>query len=176
MTMKPKALAITLLLGTLMLPALASARQNPGNQGQSGPASGRGVGGGTAHVITEIRFLTRYLGLSSSQVTQAQGFLQTLRTSLQSVQTSRASLCQQLRTDVTAATPSPETVGTDYLALIANQAKVQAAITAFETSVEGILTSDQITKLQALVQAAGTVTGTDALPGCPAADSSSSDS
>jgi hypothetical protein len=171
MTMKPKALAIALLLGILMLPALASARQGQG-QG-NGPASGQGVGEGAAHVITNVRFLTRYLGLSSSQATQVQGFLQTLQTSLQSVQTSRAALCQQLRTDVTAATPNPTTVGTDYLALIASQAKVQAAITAFETSVEGILTSTQLTKFQALVQAAGTITGTDALPGCPPADSSS---
>ena len=93
------------------------------------------MGEGAAHVITNVRFLTRYLGLSSSQVIQIQGFLQTLHTSLQSVQTSRAALCQQLRTDVTATTPNPTTVGTDYLALIANQAKVQAAITAFETSV-----------------------------------------
>ncbi|HEY3570396.1 MAG TPA: hypothetical protein VGP73_20870 [Thermoanaerobaculia bacterium] len=172
--MKPKALAIALLLGTLMLPALASARQGQG-QG-NGPASGQGVGEGAAHVITSVRFLTRYLGLSSSQATQVQGFLQTLQTSLQSVQTSRAALCQQLRTDVTAATPNPTTVGTDYLALIANQAKVQAAITAFETSVEGILTSTQLTKFQALVQAAGTITGNDTLPGCPPADDSSSDS
>lgn len=171
--MKPKALAITLLLATLMLPALASARQNPGNQGQQGTGAGLGRGEGGAHVITNVRFLTRYLGLSSSQVTQIQGFLQTLQTSLQSVQTSRATLCQQLRTDVTAATPNPTTVGTDYLALIANQAKVQAAITAFETSVEGILTSAQLTKFQALVQAAGTIVGNDALPGCPPSDSSS---
>jgi hypothetical protein len=154
-----------------MLPALASARQGQG-QG-NGPASGQEVGEGAAHIITNVRFLTRYLGLSSSQVTQVQGFLQTLQTSLQSVQTSRAALCKQLRTDVTATTPNPATVGTDYLALIASQAKVQAAITAFETSVEGILTSGQLTKFQALVQAAGTVTGTDALPGCPPADSSS---
>jgi len=77
---------------------------------------------------------------------------------------------------VTATTPNPTTVGTDYLALIANQAKVQAATTAFETSVEGILTSAQLTKFQALVQAAGTITGSDALPGCPPADDSSSDS
>jgi hypothetical protein len=171
MLRKPKALVLTVLLGTLMLPALASARQGQGGQGNPGQ-HGPGVGGG-AQVLTSVRFLTRYLNLSTGQVTQIQGFLQTLQTSLQSVQTSRSTLCQKLRTDVTASTPNPTTVGTDYLALLANQAKVQAAITAFETSVEGILTSDQLTKFQALVQAAGSFIGSDALPGCPPADSSS---
>jgi len=173
MTVKPKALVLTLLLGTLMLPALASARQNPGNQGQQGSGAGLGLGEGGAHIITNVRFLTRYLGLSNAQVTQVQGFLQTLQTAVQSVQTSRTTLCQQLRTDVNASTPNPTAVGTDYLALIANQEKVKAAITAFETSVEGILTSDQLTKFQALVQAAGSDSGNGALPGCPPADSSS---
>jgi hypothetical protein len=170
MTMKPKALMLTLLLATLMLPALASAREG---QGQHGQGSGSGLGEGGAQVLTSVRFLTRYLNLSTGQVTQLQGFLQTLQTSLQSVQTSRSTLCQKLRTDVTASTPNPATVGSDYLALIANQKKVQAAITAFETSVEGILTSDQLTKFQALVQAAGSFTGSDALPGCPSTSSSS---
>jgi hypothetical protein len=171
MTVKPKALVLTLLLGTLMLPALASAHQGQGNQGQQGRGSGQGDGG--ANVVTSVRFLAHYLDLSSAQVTQVQGFLQTLQTSLQSVQTSRAALCQQLRTDVNASTPNPTTVGTDYLDLIANQKKVQAAITAFETSVEGILTSSQLTRFQALVQAAGAITGSDVLPSCPPADSSS---
>jgi hypothetical protein len=174
MIRKPKALALTVLLGTLMLPALASARQGQGgqgNQGQHGPGVGEG-----AQVLTSVRFLTRYLNLSTAQVTQVQGFLQTLQTSLQSVQTSRATLCQQLRTDVTASSPNPTTVGNDYLALIASQAKVRAAVTAFETSVEGILTSGQLTKFQALVQAAGSITGDGSLPGCPASSSSDSDS
>lgn len=167
MTMKPKSLVLTLLLGTLMLPALASARQG----GERGPGPGSGRGGD--QTLTDVRFLTRYLRLSSAQVTQLQGFLQTLQTAVQSARTSRSTLCQQLRTDVNASHPNPTTVGNDYLALIADRAKIQTALTAYETSVEGILTSSQLTRFQALVEAATPDHETDALPGCPPADTSS---
>lgn len=57
--------------------------------------------------------------------------------------------------------------------MIADRAKVQAALTAFETSFEATLSADQLAKFQALVQGAGPDQATDALPGCPPASSSS---
>jgi hypothetical protein len=124
-------------------------------------------------VLTNVQFQTRYLSLTSDQATQLQGFLQTLEAAEQAVQTSRTALCQQLRTDLTTSAPDPATVGTDYLALIASQAKIQAALTAFEASLSAILTSDQLTKFQALIQGAGSGSGIDALPGCPPSSTSS---
>jgi hypothetical protein len=167
--MKPKALALTLLIGTLMFPALAFARQNPGNQRQRGP----GLGEGGAQVLTNVRFLTRYVNLSTAQVTPDPG--------LPADAADGCAVRSDLPRDPLSAAPDrcqrehlgPAAVESDYLALIVNQAKVQAALAAFETSAEGVLTSDQLTKFQALVQAAGSGTESDALPGCPAADSSS---
>jgi Spy/CpxP family protein refolding chaperone len=172
MTAKPKILVLTVLLGTLILPALASARAAQGNAGRPG-LQGPGSGGEGEGVLTNVRFLTRYLSLTTAQVTQLQGFLQTLQTAEQSVRTSRSTLCQQLRTDLTASAPDPATVGTDYLALIASQAQIRAALTAFETSFEAVLTADQLTKFQSLVDAAGSRADGDALPGCPPSSTSS---
>jgi Spy/CpxP family protein refolding chaperone len=175
MTVKPRIVALSILLGTLVLPALASARPAQANQGQRGPASGgSGHSGRGLGVLTNVQFLTRYLSLTNDQVTQLQGFLQTLESAEQTVQSSRTALCQQLRTDLNASAPDPATVGTDYLALIASQAKVQAALTAFEASLSAILTSDQLIKFQALIQGAGSGSGIDALPGCPPSTATSS--
>ncbi|HEV7504721.1 MAG TPA: hypothetical protein VGS07_07415 [Thermoanaerobaculia bacterium] len=176
MTVKPKALVFTVLLGTLIVPALsaATARQTPSNQAASNQAhAGSGdhghPGGG---VITDVRFLTRYLTLTSTQVTQLQTLLQTLRTAEQTAHDAAAPLYQQLHTDVNAASPDPATVGRDYLALVDSREQIQAAIKAFEASFEAILTADQLTKFQALIQGAAS-DETDALPGCPPASTTS---
>jgi hypothetical protein len=157
MIMKPKALVLTVLLVLIALPALAD--QPPGR----GPGS-PGVG----DALTNVRFLTRYLSLSTSQVTQAQGFLRTLQTAVQTVQTAHAPLCQHLRTDTAVSSPDPATVGRDFLALLANQAKIKTALDAFDTSFSAILNGDQLAKYDALKQSIeGNRTGSAALPACP---------
>jgi hypothetical protein len=166
MTVKSKALVLTLLLGLLALPALAD---------HHGPGGGPGTPGVGEGALTNPRFLVRYLNLSSTQVTQLQGFLKTLQTAVHAVQTAQAPLCQQLRTDVGATSPDPTTVGRDYLALIANQEKVKTALTAFDTSFSAILNADQLAKYDALKEAVGLGDGkiTDLLPECPRPSSSS---
>jgi Spy/CpxP family protein refolding chaperone len=178
MIVKSKTLVLTVLLGSLVLPSLASARSTQTNSSQRGPAAGGGghSGGGGAGIVTNVQFLTRYLTLTSDQVTQLQTLLQTLRAAQQTVQDSRTTLCQQLRTDIAASGADPATVGRDYLALIDNQSKLQGSLTAFETSFSAILTADQLTKFQALIQGAGTHDESGALPGCPPASSTSSSS
>lgn len=165
MTAKPRFLSLLVLLGALMIPALASGQGRPhggGPGGLGGPGPGGGGGGGGA--ITDARFLTRYLSLTADQVTQLKTFLATLQTAEQAVRTSHTALCQQLRTDIDASTPDPATVGKDYLALVDSQSGIRTAITAFEASLSAVLTADQLTKFQTLIQ---TDDSTDALPGCP---------
>jgi hypothetical protein len=167
MTVKSKTLALALLLGILALPALAD-RRGPGI-GSNDP----GIGVDDS-VLVNGRFLTRYLSLSSSQATQLQGFLRTFQTSLQAVQTSRAPLCRQLRTDLGASIPDPTTVGRDLLALVDNQGRVKAALQAFDNSFSAILNGDQLTRYDALKQAVGLNRKTpDLIPECPLAGASS---
>lgn len=161
--MKRKALVLTVLLATLALPAFADHR-GPGGAGNSGIPGNAALNG---------RFLTRFLKLTPEQVTQLQGFLKTLQTSVQAAQSARPALCQQLRTDVGATSPNPTTVGQDFLALVANQEKVTAALEAFDTSFSAILTPDQLTKYDALKQVLGLDDGRNLnlLPQCPPASS-----
>jgi hypothetical protein len=163
MTVKAKVLAFTLLLGIVALPALAN--RGPGGSGHPG------VGQDS---LTDGRFLTRYLHLSSTQVTQLNGFLGTLHTAVQAVQAAQPALCQTLRTDAGASSPDPTTVGKDFLALVDNQDKVQTALAAFDTSFSAILNSEQLARYDALKQAIGLGNGghTDILPVCPPASSS----
>jgi Spy/CpxP family protein refolding chaperone len=163
MTAKPRFLSLLVLLGALMIPALASSQGRPHGGGPGGPG-GPGPGGGGGGAITDARFLTRYLSLTAAQVTQLKTFLATLQTAEQAVRTSHTALCQQLRTDIDASTPDPATVGKDYLALVDSQSGIRTAITAFEASLSAVLTADQLTKFQTLIQ---TDDSTDALPGCP---------
>jgi hypothetical protein len=90
------------------------------------------------------------------------------------VQTAQAPLCQQLRTDVSASSPDPTTVGRDFLALVNNQAKVKTALEAFDASFSAILNGDQLTRYDALKQAIGLGNGKspDLFPQCPASSSS----
>lgn len=166
MTLKAKALVLTLLLGILALPALADHR---------GPGGGPGNPGFDDSVLTNGRFLAHYLNLSSTQVTQLQGFLKTLQTAVQAVRTAQPPLCQQLRTDVAATHPDPTTVGRDFLALVDNQEKIQTALQAFDTSFSAILNGDQLARYDALKQAVGLghAKSPDLLPQCPPASSSS---
>jgi hypothetical protein len=166
MTAKPRALSLIVLLAIVLLPALAFGRQPPGgpHDGPGGPGDG-GIG-----AVTDARFLTRYLSLTTDQTTQLKTFLATLQTAEQAVRTSRTALCTQLRTDVDAATPDVATVGRDYIALIDNQNGIRTAVAAFEASLSAILTADQLTKFQALIQADDS---TDALPGCPPSSAAS---
>ena len=162
MTLKAKALVLTLLLGIVALPALADAR---------GPASRPGNPGDGA--LTDGRFLTHYLGLSTGQVAQLQGFLKTLQTAGVAVRTARVPLCQQLRTDLGATHPNPTTVGQDFLALVDNEGKIKTALQAFDTSFSAILNGDQLAKYDILKQIVerGSSKAPDPLPQCPPASS-----
>jgi hypothetical protein len=119
--------------------------------------------------LVDGRFLTRYLDLSSSQVTQLQGFLKTLQTAEQAVQTARGPLCQQLQTDVDASHPDSTTVGKDYLALVDNQDKIKTVLQAFDTSFSAILNGDQLARYDHLKQTVGlgNSKSPDPLPACP---------
>ena len=166
MTVKAKVLALTLLLGTLALPALA-------DHGGRGSGSGLpGVSFGDS-VLTNGRFLAHYLDLSTSQTTQLQGFLKTLQTSVQAVGTARGPLCQQLQTDINVSQPDPTTVGKDYLALVDNQDKIKTALQTFDTSFSAILNGDQLAKYDALKQLLGGDNGKTPTPPpvCPPASS-----
>ncbi|HEY0555387.1 MAG TPA: hypothetical protein VGG20_14080 [Thermoanaerobaculia bacterium] len=163
MTLKAKALVLTLLLGTLALPALAD-RRGPGPGGPGSPGDS---------ALTDGRFLTHYLNLSTSQVTQLQGFLKTLQAAGVTVRTARGPLCQQLRTDLGASHPNPTTVGQDFLALVDNDGKIKTALQAFDTSFSAILNGDQLARYEALKQivARGDGKALDPLPQCPPASS-----
>jgi len=158
MTLKAKALSLTLLLGVLALPVLADAR--PGRPGTGNPGDS---------ALTDGRFLTHYLGLSTSQVTQLQGVLRTLQTAVVAARTARVPLCQQLRTDLVATHPDPTTVGRDFLALVDNQDKIKIALQAFDTSFSAILNGDQLARYEALKQIVERNAGKspEPLPSCP---------
>jgi hypothetical protein len=160
MTTKAKALSLTLLLGILALPVLADVR--PGRAGAVNPGEG---------ALTDGRFLTHYLSLSASQVTQMQGFLRTLQAATKASQSARGPLCQQLRTDVGAAHPDSTIVGHDYLALVDNLDKIKTALQAFETSFSAILNGDQLSRYEALKQIVerGAGKNPEPLPQCPPA-------
>src|ERR1700712_4166245 len=158
MTLKAKTLSLTLLLGALALPALADVRGPSGRPGSPGTGA-----------LVDGRFLTHYLNLSASQVTQLQGFLRTLQTAGQAVQAARVPLCQTLRTDLNASHPDPLTVGRDFLALVDNQDRVKTALQSFDTSFSAILNGDQLARYDALKQIVerGTGKSPDPLPTCP---------
>lgn len=159
MIVKPKVLVLTVLLVLLALPALAA-----------DPRPGRGPGSPQVDpsALTNVRFLTRYLNLSTAQVTQTQGFLNTLQTSVQAVRAAHSPLCQHLRTDLAASSPDPATVGRDFLALLANQSRVKTALEGFDASFSAILNGDQLARYDALKQAlSGVARGPEPLPQCP---------
>lgn len=157
MTLKPKALVLAILFVLLALPVLAD--QHPG------PGPGPGV---DSSALTNPRFLAHYLNLTPAQIAQTQGFLKTLQTALQAVQTARAPLCQHLRTDLGVSSPDPATVGRDFLALINNQAGIKTALQAFDASFSAILNGDQLAKYDALKQLLHLGDrGPEPLPVCP---------
>ncbi|HTQ81451.1 MAG TPA: hypothetical protein VMM92_15740 [Thermoanaerobaculia bacterium] len=159
MKMKSKTLVLAILLVSLALPALADHHQGPGVPNNPVTAE---------NILTNGRLLARFLGLSSSQVTELNGFLKTLQTAEQAVRQARPPLCKQLATDLTAASPDATTVGKDLLALVDNQDQIKTALEAFDTSFSAILTPDQLTKYDALKQVAGLAEDkAPVIPECP---------
>ncbi|HZF11664.1 MAG TPA: hypothetical protein VFE33_23000 [Thermoanaerobaculia bacterium] len=165
MPMKMKGLVLTVLLGTLALPALAA------TGGSSAPAS---PDANTAYgLLDHPRALAKFLHLSADQTTQLLAFWNTFQTAVQPLHQARPALCQQLRTDLAVTPPNPTTVGTDVLALVDNRDDVHTARQAFDTSFSAILTPDQLTRYDTLKRIAhlDNGPGTDLLGDCPPAAS-----
>ena len=162
MKMTTKALALTALLGTLALPALAAAKPTPPPPADAGTA---------ANILHHPKALARFLGLSADQTTQLNTFYQTLQTAETALRQLRPPLCQQLRTDLGVTSPDPATVGKDTLGLVDNKDQIRSARETFDTSFSAILTPAQLTKYDALKQIANIDNGrgVDILGDCPPA-------
>jgi Spy/CpxP family protein refolding chaperone len=160
-----KVLAAVAALSLLALPLAAQSSVFDFDAANSGAA------GSAQYILTHPRALAKYLGLSADQNTQLQALWKTLQTTEEANRTARAPLCQQLRTDVTAATPDPAAVGTDSINLYDNKQQIRTARQTFDTAFTAILTPTQATKYTALKQIAhlDNGPGTDILGECPPA-------
>jgi Spy/CpxP family protein refolding chaperone len=168
MNTKLKALALTALLGTLALPALAASHP------AAPPPPPAPADAGTAeNLLHHPKALARFLGLSTAQATQLNGFWTTLQAAEQPLRQARPPLCQQLRTDLGVTSPDPATVGKDTLSLVDNKDQIRDAREAFDTSFSAILTPAQLAKYDTLKQLVHLANhpGSDILGDCPEASS-----
>jgi len=163
MNPKLKALALTALLGTLALPALAASHP-------AAPPPPPTDAGTASNLLHHPKALARFLGLSADQATQLNGFSTTLQAAEQPLRQARPPLCQQLRTDLAVTSPDPATVGKDTL--VDNKDQIRDAREAFDTSFSAILTPAQLVKYDTLKQLAHLDNhGGDILGDCPEASS-----
>jgi Spy/CpxP family protein refolding chaperone len=163
MNVPQKALATAALSVLLLAPALAQAKTPPP------PAAADAT---TAEgLLHHPRALARFLHLSADQTTQLLAFDKTLQTAVEPLRQARVPLCAQLRTDLTAATPDPGTVGADTLSLYDNKLQIRAAREAFDTSFSAILNPEQLARYDALKVLGNFLNGpgTDVIGDCPPA-------
>lgn len=155
-----KTVAAAVVAALLLLPALAQAKTPPP---ADSPTSAQGL-------LDHPQALARFLHLSADQAKQLQTFYQTLQTAVQPLRQARPALCQELRTDLAAATPDPNAVGTATIALYDNRQAIRTAREAFDASFSAILTSAQLARYDALKNLANFLNGPgiDVLGDCPA--------
>jgi len=156
-----KTLAAAVVSALLLAPALAQAKTPP--PAADSPTTAAGL-------LDHPQALARFLHLTADQAKQLQGFYQTLQTAVQPLRQARPALCQQLRTDLSAATPDPGAVGTATIALYDNRQQIRTAREAFDASFSAILNPNQLARYDALKHLANFLNGPgiDVLGDCPA--------
>jgi Spy/CpxP family protein refolding chaperone len=149
------------VVAVLLLPALVQAKTPP--PPADSPTSAQGL-------LDHPQALARFLHLSADQAKQLQTFYQTLQTATAPLRQARPELCQELRTDLSAATPDPNAVGTATIALYDNRQEIRDAREAFDASFSAILSPGQLAKYDALKHVANFLNGPgiDILGDCPA--------
>ncbi|HLX10853.1 MAG TPA: hypothetical protein VKY89_23595 [Thermoanaerobaculia bacterium] len=164
-------LATALLLGALALPLAA---QDPAGVANAGATAGAAVTAAVPDASTAYsllwhpRALAKFLRLSASQTTTLLSLADARDKANQPLRQARGPLCQQLETDLDAATPDPAAIGADTLNLYDNREAIAANRKTFDTSFSAILDPTQLAAYDALKQLAfGLDRYADLIGGCP---------
>ncbi len=135
---------IAIVIATLALAASAAfARQGPPPTGTPGP-NAPGIGEAA---------LFDFLGLTADQETQWTALHDQFRTSVQTLFEQRDTLRQQLQDQLDATTPDPAAIGATMLQLKGISDQIRAAHDALQSSLEALLTPDQLLRFQAFLAA-----------------------
>lgn len=139
--MKIRRMSLTLaaFFVLLALPLAAQAQQGRRDPGE---------------ILRNPRLLARYLQLTPAQVTAAQKLAADLKAVVEPLRQAEKTLRETLRADLAAASPNPCTVGADLLALRANEERIKAALQDYDRKFSALLTPEQLTRYEALKEAA----------------------
>jgi hypothetical protein len=145
-----KSLSAVLLLGLLALPAAAQAPADEADAGGS-PAAAAGASApaasdalGARYLLGHPRELARFLRLSPAQATTLLSLTATRTQAVTPLRQARTPLCQQLGTDLAAASPDDAAIGADSLALYQNREQIEAALKTFDTGFSATLSPGQL--------------------------------
>jgi Spy/CpxP family protein refolding chaperone len=101
-----------------------------------------------------MRIVVQYFDLTPEQVDQIKGFLETRKAVVEPLMKQIAEKEKDLRDLLGTANPDPTAVGNLTVAIHGLRDQVREAQDQFDTSLDGILTPDQLTKLHAVRKAA----------------------
>ena len=101
-----------------------------------------------------MRIVVRYFDFIPEQVDQIKGFLEIRRAAVEPLLKQIAEKKKDLHDLLGAANPDPTAVGNLTVAIHGQRDQLRDAQDQFDTSLEGILTADQLTKLHAARRAA----------------------
>ncbi len=147
-----RSLPAALLLALLALPAVAQAPLAPGDGPDAGGAAASPAAAaaaapealGARFLLDHPRDLARFLRLSSAQTTTLLSLTTTRVQTVTPLRQARAPLCQQLATDLAAASPDDSAIGAGSLALYQNRQQIKAAYETFNTGFAAILSPGQL--------------------------------
>jgi len=99
--------------------------------------------------------VAQFLGFSDSQTAQFQKLLQNLQSNIGPLQQQAAGAQQSLEQLVNSDNPDPGAIGARLLGIRAIQKQILAALGSYHKLFAGLLTGDQMQKVQAVTQAGG---------------------
>jgi hypothetical protein len=157
MTKTRHAITAAALLALLALLALPLAAQTGDDSTSAATVAASPIAmdaSGARSLLDHPRALARFLRLSAAQLTELNGFWQTLQGTVQPLRQARVPLCQQLIADLAATAPNDAAVGADSISLHDSRQSILAARKTFDTSFSAILNPNQLIAYDALKQLA----------------------
>ena len=112
-------------------------------------------------ILTNPRLLARYLKLTPAQVTTAQTLFKELQATVKPLREAQKDLAEAFYAELEEANPSACDVGASAIVLHENREKIKDAFEVFDQKFSAILTPEQLTRYEALKEAARLLGGRD---------------
>jgi Spy/CpxP family protein refolding chaperone len=138
--MRKKTLLAAALLTLLAVPFAQAAQPGAGRDPQA--------------ILQNLRALSRYLGLTADQVAKTKVLQQQLQATVKPLHESQQALREQYRAALDATPQNACSIGDLAIDIYENQEKVHDALETFDTQFSALLTPAQLTRYEALKEAA----------------------